>query len=270
MRIMALVQLHPGAGRRWAARAAWCFAATTPLACGHEWDPFDPRLGDAASTGASASAGGAGVSASSASSSSTSSSAGGSGGNGGSMVTSSGGSGGVVDPPVCGNDTIERGEECDDGNVASGDGCVACMVECTASGEVEDPDTHHCYRFTLSQSWDKALTDCTGWGGHLAAITSDAEIAFVRLHITERTWIGGNEKAVEGTWVWENGEPWSYAPWNAGEPNDGGGVGGGPPDDEDCLELYDANDIAPYGFADSNCPANHVALCERWPAGTPR
>jgi cysteine-rich repeat protein len=273
--LSTMARLYPRAvaGRRRALRVAWFFvAASTSLACGHDWDPFDPRLEDAASTASSGSTGG-GVSVSSGGSASSSSSAStASGGSGGGGAASSGGSGGIVDPPVCGNGVIESAEECDDENDATGDGCAACLVECSARSEVEDPATHHCYRFTVSQSWDNALADCTQWGGHLAAITSLAEIAFVRTHLKERTWIGGSEKATEGTWVWQTGEPWAYAPWNVGEPNNGGAnAGGGPPDDEDCLELYDnVNDIAPYGFADSNCPSGHVALCERWPVGTPR
>ncbi len=33
-------------------------------------------------------------------------------------------------PPVCGNGSVENGEQCDDGNTASGDGCSAtCQLE---------------------------------------------------------------------------------------------------------------------------------------------
>ncbi|MCX6764453.1 MAG: VWA domain-containing protein [Candidatus Nealsonbacteria bacterium] len=42
-------------------------------------------------------------------------------------------------PPVCGNQTLEAGEECDDGNIINGDGCSAsCTIEqpqCIAEGE---------------------------------------------------------------------------------------------------------------------------------------
>jgi len=37
--------------------------------------------------------------------------------------------------PVCGNDAIETGETCDDGNTTSGDGCSATCVDETAPGE---------------------------------------------------------------------------------------------------------------------------------------
>jgi cysteine-rich repeat protein len=45
--------------------------------------------------------------------------------------------------PVCGNGQVEDGEECDDGNAASGDGCnTACRVETLAEGEPNDDAAH--------------------------------------------------------------------------------------------------------------------------------
>ena len=45
-------------------------------------------------------------------------------------------------------------------------------------------------------------------------------------------WIGGNDIATEGTWVWEDGEIWGgFTAWNQGEPN--GGVF------EQCIILLD-------------------------------
>lgn len=42
------------------------------------------------------------------------------------------------DPPVCGNEIIENGEQCDDGNVIGGDGCSAlCQIE-----PPQPPDAH--------------------------------------------------------------------------------------------------------------------------------
>ena len=41
-----------------------------------------------------------------------------------------GGSSGSVRPAVCGNGDIETGEQCDDGNATSGDGCSStCQIE---------------------------------------------------------------------------------------------------------------------------------------------
>ena len=45
-------------------------------------------------------------------------------------------------PPSCGNDVIEAGEECDDGNTVSGDGCSStCTLEGSSVSETEPNDT---------------------------------------------------------------------------------------------------------------------------------
>ena len=64
---------------------------------------------------------------------------GGTSGAGGQGGASTGGSGGGLPAPVCGDLTINPGEECDDGNTVPGDGCAAdCLIE---SGETEPNDT---------------------------------------------------------------------------------------------------------------------------------
>ena len=57
--------------------------------------------------------------------------------------------------------------------------------------------------------------------------------------LTGRVWVGACDADVEGTWAWVTGEPWSYAPWASGEPNNMSGS-------EDCVEMYSGdswNDI---------------------------
>jgi cysteine-rich repeat protein len=56
---------------------------------------------------------------------------GGSGGRAGSGMTEAGAGGDAPSGPVCGNGTLEEGEECDDGNTKSGDGCTSnCRSGC--------------------------------------------------------------------------------------------------------------------------------------------
>jgi len=43
------------------------------------------------------------------------------------------------------------------------------------------------------------------------------------------SYLGASDAAVEGTWSWQDGTPWGYSNWGAGEPN--GGTG------ENCLLL---------------------------------
>lgn len=61
------------------------------------------------------------------------------GGQAGEAGSNVGGNGGGLPPPICGDLTINPGEECDDGNNDPGDGCDAtCFIE---SGEIEPNDT---------------------------------------------------------------------------------------------------------------------------------
>ena len=83
--------------------------------------------------------------------------------------------------------------------------------------------------------WQAAENHCVSYGGHLASVRTMSENSMVHdLCTPNECWIGFNDKAVEGTWVWSDGSPSDFAtfpdgkpPWNPGEPN---GLGDGPAD----------------------------------------
>ena len=190
-------------------------------------------------------------------------------GGGGTGAGGDGGEGGEIVRPGCGDGVLDPvSEQCDDGNVASQDGCDAlCKVEC-AAGWFDDA-TNHCYRLIASvTTWNLARDGCTSLspGYDLAAISSDTELAFVESQLpapttTMRFWIGGNDLQREGTFAWSNGEPWSFTAWGMDEPNDFN-LG------EDCVEMratsgvWNWNDLP----CDSMSPASF--LCELTPAGS--
>ena len=90
-------------------------------------------------------------------------------------------------------------------------------------------------------TWDAANTAAEASGWHLAVITSAEENAAVYNNLVipqgpvDSTdwisyWLGGYQNPITETdpskgWTWVTGEPWSYANWNAGEPNDAYGAG---------------------------------------------
>ena len=103
-----------------------------------------------------------------------------------------------------------------------------------------------CYLLvTMPRTWDAAEEDCNNKGGHLASITFAKENCLVlslrgisRLE-SDDAWIGLNDKDVENTFVWINGEQSTFANWDnsANEPNGNG----------DCIRMvYDGTwrDIA--------------------------
>ena len=87
--------------------------------------------------------------------------------------------------------------------------------------------TSGCYRFTTAfTDWASAQAEAVSLGGHLAAIGSAAENAAVYDFAVSQNrstfFIGFTDAAIEGTWVWVNGEPVVYTNWRAGEPNNVG------------------------------------------------
>ena len=72
-----------------------------------------------------------------------------------------------------------------------------------------------------------------------------------------RSWIGFNDEASEGTFVWSSGEAVAFTNWNAGEPNNSGGL-------EDYAEMLGSNskwndlNLAGAGYA-------HIGIAELGP-----
>ena len=96
---------------------------------------------------------------------------------------------------------------------------------------VEDPMTGHCYMiFGGGRNWPQSRDNCLAHGAHLASLSSAAETTLVRSGSSTFRWIGLNDLASEGTFVWVNGDPLAFTNWNGGEPNDDHGG-------EDCVGI---------------------------------
>ncbi len=255
--------------------ARWAGAATVVAACAScaSTDTLIDDKGRIAGAGASGSgaegagasgsgaegAGGSGSGSQGAGGASSGSGQGGTGGidtNANTTVSTTGGGG------TCGNGAVEAGEECDDGNTATSDGCNAsCAIECN-SNAIKNPSNGHCYRiFNVAVKAADAQAACAAWGGapglgNLVSIEDATEQGFVGQLTTVKAWMGAGDAAVEGTYVWYDGTPWNYENWAPNEPND--------TTVEDCTFLqvggkwddHDCNDPRP------------AYLCERRGAGT--
>ena len=92
-----------------------------------------------------------------------------------------------------------------------------------------NPSNGHTYLLLPSSSWTVAEAAAVALGGHLATLRSQAEHDFLNANFHNwqgsdiDLWIGLNDAAVEGSFVWSSGEPVSYTNWDTGEPNDAGG-----------------------------------------------
>src|SRR5262245_49760186 len=82
----------------------------------------------------------------------------------------------------------------------------------------------HTYHLLSNNNWTGSEAEAISLGGHLATINDQAENDFVFNTFSsfggERRllWIGLNDAAVEGTFVWSSGEQVSCTNWTTGEP----------------------------------------------------
>jgi len=92
---------------------------------------------------------------------------------------------------------------------------------CANDGWMENPANHHYYKLTTPLGWPQAEAKAVEWGGHLVTVNDREEELWLRdqFGTQESYWIGFNDLAAEGNWVWASGEPVTYTNWADGEPN---------------------------------------------------
>jgi len=135
--------------------------------------------------------------------------------------------------------------------------------------------SHGCYLFlTGPLNWADAKNTCEDLHGHLGhghlvKIETEEENEelynkAVSLNMTTGTWIGLNDIAEEGNWVWTDGTRVDFTNWSTDQPSNGGGKG------EDCAVLNTFTSPTnpggpshlPKKWNDGPCDFGMVAICE--------
>jgi hypothetical protein len=98
------------------------------------------------------------------------------------------------------------------------------------AGPITNAANAHAYYLLSSNTWTASEAEAVGLGGHLVTINDAAENQWVLNTFFPLTgaiyaslWIGLNDTANEGQFVWANGEPVAFTYWYPGEPNNLGG-----------------------------------------------
>jgi type II secretory pathway pseudopilin PulG len=109
------------------------------------------------------------------------------------------------------------GTSYDGGTVSFETTAIPGGVPIASAGEYNG---HTYFVSTQAVRWSVARDVANASGGHLVTISNAAENAYVSaLSGGGLIWIGLNDIATEGNWVWETGEPRPYTNWATGEPN---------------------------------------------------
>ncbi|XP_028415977.1 uncharacterized protein LOC114539542 [Dendronephthya gigantea] len=104
----------------------------------------------------------------------------------------------------------------------SSNGYDAVTVSHVALREICDPDwvyyKGYCYRAeSACETWTTASATCMAYNSNLVGIENAEEDVFVQhLHHGRPSWIGLNDQANEGVYLWTDGGPVSYTHWAPG------------------------------------------------------
>jgi Leucine-rich repeat (LRR) protein len=77
-------------------------------------------------------------------------------------------------------------------------------------------------------TWSEAVIIAKNLGGHLASITTQEEMDWMKSGILAKSttprWLGGTDRANPGTWLWITGEDWTLKNWAPGQPDNADGA----------------------------------------------
>ena len=166
---------------------------------------------------------------------------------------------------VCTAGTCKAGASivCNDNKECTLDSCdkaVGCVYKAKPGSGVPTCDGKDiggsCVKFTKAAvggiTWVNAQAACQTWGGNLVKIgdqtKSDAVLAYQKSlngGVFASYWIGLNDVTTEGKYLWADGTATTYFNWDAGQPDNAGGL-------EDYVHVWSAagkwNDLPPTGY----------------------
>ncbi|KAJ4934838.1 hypothetical protein JOQ06_007619, partial [Pogonophryne albipinna] len=106
-----------------------------------------------------------------------------------------------------------------------------CHVPCKTCPSGWTPFEDHCYMYKhAANTWADAEVDCIALGGNLASIPNQGVYTFIRkivntaTNANNQTWLGGNDLAKEGVWMWNDGTKFVAKNWSPGQPDNKGGL----------------------------------------------
>ena len=113
---------------------------------------------------------------------------------------------------------------------------------------------HHYLLTSGSGDWESMRAEALSKGGDLVAINTLSEQNFLAQHFGSASyWIGYTDAAIEGTWVWSNGDPSGYTNWAPGEPNESP-----PSEDFAILDVEESSQWNDWGVARPDFPIGGI------------
>lgn len=117
--------------------------------------------------------------------------------------------------------------------------CVALLIlpvtnaqATVISGPITNPANGHIYYLLDTVSWTGSESEALTLGGHLVTINDGAEndwvfdtfVPLLPTSVFATLWLGLNDAAQEGIFVWANGEPVTFTHWSTNQPDNARGT----------------------------------------------
>lgn len=158
-------------------------------------------------------------------------------------------------------------EDCAVTTNAAGWNDISCTLVKTYACESVPPreaslDGHEYLFYPTRLPWAEARNVCLGQGFDLVTINDAAEDTWLKTQVSAGlpSYIGFNDRAKEGTWVWADGSQVSYTHWRRYEPNNTSGA-------EHCAvnNAPATSSATGGGWNDIPCTEYSAYICERAP-----
>jgi hypothetical protein len=128
--------------------------------------------------------------------------------------------------------------------------CPQCIIEPLPAPSLSS--AAFCF---VQRDWAAAEADCITQGGHLVSVHDQATQDFLTSTAFDIAggdwWLGLNDQASEGVFVWSDASPLDYTSWAGGEPNNAG--------NEDCVHVPE---WAGGSWNDLPCSQESRYICE--------
>jgi hypothetical protein len=126
-------------------------------------------------------------------------------------------------------------------------------LDCQGPGEFAGVGGEGCFVWIAElETWAAARAACADWGGALARVDSAVEDELLADHMSADSWIGANDRGVEGRVVWDDAGVLGFTNWAEAQPDNSD-------DGEDCVEKLERN----AQWNDARCDQPNAYFCER-------
>uniref|UniRef100_A0AAY4ET88 C-type lectin domain-containing protein n=1 Tax=Denticeps clupeoides TaxID=299321 RepID=A0AAY4ET88_9TELE len=136
---------------------------------------------------------------------------------------------------------------------------IICIVQASVCPAGWISFNGNCY-WTMTKNWNDAEAYCVNQNANLVSIHTAEQVTvfwFVNTaHMSRSSWVGLNDIQNENHFVWSDGSPTDFLPWEPNQPDNWQG-------DEDCVHMRGVEHYNPGTLNDLPCTSSFPFICQK-------